>query len=144
MSYLIVGMMALALLWWGAGRKRLANLANWRAAAGLLAIGVFAAAAFVGVRGGWGKAIVLALIGIWLAYSARWPRLVQPQPKPPTTGGRMSEAEARATLGVAAGAGVAEIQAAYARLIQVAHPDRGGTDGLAAQLNAARDRLLKG
>ncbi len=140
MSYLIVGILALALLWWGAGRKRLANLANWRAAAGLLAIGVFAAAAFVGVRGGWGKAILLVLIGVWLTYSARWPRPARPAP----TGDRMSEGEARATLGVAAGATTAEIQAAYARLIQVAHPDRGGTDGLAAQLNAARDRLLKG
>ena len=55
----------------------------------------------------------------------------------------MSEAEARATLGVAAGASVADIKAAHARLIRVAHPDTGGTDGLAAQLNAARDRLLK-
>jgi hypothetical protein len=25
----------------------------------------------------------------------------------------------------------------------MAHPDKGGTSGLAAQLNAARDRLLK-
>jgi curved DNA-binding protein CbpA len=38
----------------------------------------------------------------------------------------------------------AEIQAAYSRLIRLAHPDKGGTAGLAAQLNAARDRLLDG
>jgi curved DNA-binding protein CbpA len=38
----------------------------------------------------------------------------------------------------------AEIHAAYRRLMQRAHPDRGGSAGLAAQLNAARDRLLKG
>jgi curved DNA-binding protein CbpA len=36
-----------------------------------------------------------------------------------------------------------EVRAAYARLIQMAHPDKGGTAGLAAQLNAARDRLIK-
>ena len=95
---------------------------------------------FVGIRGGWGKAIVLVLIGVWLTYSARWPRPARPLA---ATGG-MSESEARATLGVPAGATISEIQAAYSRLIQVAHPDRGGTDGLAAQLNAARDRLLKG
>ncbi len=140
MIYLILGGLAFALLWWGGGRQRLLKLANWRAAAGLLAIGVFAAAAFVEVRGGWGKAILLALIGVWLAYSARWPRPARPV----APGDRMSETEARATLGVAPGASVADIQAAYSRLIQVAHPDRGGTDGLAAQLNAARDRLLKG
>jgi hypothetical protein len=141
MSYLLVGALALALLYWGGKPGRFIKLANWRTAAGLLSIGVFAAAAFVGVRGGWGKAILLALIGVWLAYSARWPRAAV---KPAPSGGPMSEAEARATLGVASGATVPEIQAAYARLIQVAHPDRGGTDGLAAQLNAARDRLLKG
>ena len=36
----------------------------------------------------------------------------------------------------------AEIQAAYTRLMRAVHPDKGGTAGLAAQLNAARDRLL--
>ena len=29
-------------------------------------------------------------------------------------------------------------------LDQLAHPDQGGTEGLAARVNAARDRLLKG
>ena len=140
MTYLIVGALALALLWWGGKPGRFLNLANWRAAAGLLAIGAFAAAAFVGVRGGWGKAVLLVLIGVWLTYSARWPRPARPV----ATGDGMSEAEARSTLGVAPGATVADIQAAYSRLIRVAHPDTGGTDGLAAQLNAARDRLLKG
>jgi curved DNA-binding protein CbpA len=38
----------------------------------------------------------------------------------------------------------ADIKAAHARLIRLAHPDKGGTAGLAAQLNAARDRLLTG
>jgi curved DNA-binding protein CbpA len=56
----------------------------------------------------------------------------------------MSLAEARSILGVAEGASPAEIQAAYSRLMRLAHPDKGGTSGLAAQLNAARDRLLKG
>ena len=35
-------------------------------------------------------------------------------------------------------------EAAYNRLMRMAHPDKGGTSGLAAQLNAARDRLLEG
>jgi curved DNA-binding protein CbpA len=55
----------------------------------------------------------------------------------------MSDAEARAILGVAEGAPPSEIKAAYARLMRAVHPDKGGTDGLAAQLNAARDRLLR-
>jgi hypothetical protein len=55
---------------------------------------------------------------------------------------QMSEAEARSLLGLAPDATRPEIQAAYLRLIRRAHPDHGGTTGLAAQLNAARDRLL--
>jgi hypothetical protein len=139
MTYLILGALALAAYFWFTGRQRLLKLANWRAAAGLLAIGVFAAAAFVTVRGGWGKGIVLAVIALWLAGTARWPRLGI---VPARSG--MSEAEARSILGVGEGAGPEEVKAAYARLIRRAHPDVGGTDGLAAQLNAARDRLLKG
>ena len=56
----------------------------------------------------------------------------------------MSANEARAILGVETGATPAEIRTAYTRLMKRAHPDQGGTAGLAAQLNAARDRLLKG
>lgn len=55
----------------------------------------------------------------------------------------MGRAEARALLGVGQDAAEADIRAAYARLIRLAHPDRGGTHGLAAQLNRARDVLLK-
>lgn len=56
----------------------------------------------------------------------------------------MSLAEARSTLGVGPEAGETEIRAAYDRLIRRVHPDAGGAPGLAAQLNAARDRLLEG
>ena len=53
----------------------------------------------------------------------------------------MSAHEARAVLGVEDGATRADIETAYRRLMQRAHPDHGGTSGLAAQLNAARDML---
>jgi curved DNA-binding protein CbpA len=53
-------------------------------------------------------------------------------------------AEARQILGVGPDATREDIQAAYKRLIRMAHPDSGGTAGLAAQLNAARDKLLNG
>jgi curved DNA-binding protein CbpA len=55
----------------------------------------------------------------------------------------MSAAEARSILGVEPDATPDQIRSAYTRLMQRAHPDKGGTTGLAAQLNAARDRLLK-
>ena len=61
-------------------------------------------------------------------------------------GGRpsaMPESEARALLGVGQDATAKDINAAWRRLMARAHPDQGGTEGLAAQLNAARDVLLK-
>ncbi|HKY81374.1 MAG TPA: J domain-containing protein [Sphingobium sp.] len=50
--------------------------------------------------------------------------------------------KARALLGVPADADASEIRAAHRRLIASVHPDRGGTEALAAQINAARDLLL--
>jgi hypothetical protein len=46
-------------------------------------------------------------------------------------------------LGVPVGAEPEVIHAAWRRLMGRAHPDQGGTEGLAARLNAARDRLLR-
>ena len=46
-------------------------------------------------------------------------------------------------LGVTAGATAKEINAAWKRLMGRAHPDHGGTQGLASRLNAARDHLLR-
>ena len=53
-----------------------------------------------------------------------------------------ARAEALAVLGLAEGATEAEIRAAHARLMRTAHPDAGGSDWLAARLNAARDTLI--
>ncbi|MGV0759668.1 molecular chaperone DnaJ [Tistrella mobilis] len=60
----------------------------------------------------------------------------------PAGADEMSEAEARAILGVEAGAGAAEITAAWRRMMARVHPDHGGSAALAARVNAARDRLL--
>jgi hypothetical protein len=50
--------------------------------------------------------------------------------------------EARALLGLPANADVQAIRTAHRRLIATVHPDRGGTEALAAKINAARDLLL--
>jgi hypothetical protein len=61
---------------------------------------------------------------------------------PRATAAAMDRAEALAVLGLPEGATPAEVRAAHRRLMQAAHPDRGGSDWLAARLNEARDVLL--
>ena len=60
----------------------------------------------------------------------------------PDTSGAMGEAEALAILGLEKGADKQAIVQAHRRLIQKLHPDRGGSEYLAAKLNQAKDILL--
>jgi len=136
MIYLALGCAALALFLMATGGKPVLKRREWRFLSGALAIAAFTGAAWVGVRGAWGSAIVLVVLGLWLAVSTRRTGMAA------APASRMSVAEARRILGVEEGASREEIEAAYTRLMRLAHPDKGGTAGLAAQLNAARDRLL--
>lgn len=60
-----------------------------------------------------------------------------------TPDAQMSEQQARDILGVEEAATQKEIIRAHKRLMQKLHPDRGGSDYLAQQINRARDKLLK-
>ncbi len=139
--YLILGAVVVAWLLWGKRKPLLAG-EGWRIGAGVMSAAAFAGAAYTGIRSQWPVAIALGVIGLWCATSARQRPVVRKVAEPRKA--ELSASEARSILGVDAKAGPDEIQAAYARLIRLAHPDKGGTAGLAAQLNAARDRLLKG
>lgn len=62
--------------------------------------------------------------------------------RPRKPAGGMTREEAYAVLGLQPGASAMEIRAAYRRLMAAAHPDKGGSDWIAARLNQARDVLL--
>jgi hypothetical protein len=128
----------LAVLVWLGRRSRLGK-ADWRVGAALMAVGAVAGAAITGVRGDWPLSLLFIAAAGFFLFDVRRRGGRRAEPEIPRS--RMSEAEARAVLGVGPEAGDADIQAAYVRLMRAVHPDRGGTSGLAAQLNAARDRL---
>lgn len=139
MLYLALGAAGLAFYIWASSGKPIFKRAEWRLASGGFALAAFTAAAYVGVRGEWWISLALVMLGLWLAVSARRSGMAA---GPSSRSSKMSDDEARSILGIGADATRAEVQAAYTRLMRLAHPDKGGTTGLAAQLNAARDRLL--
>ncbi|HEX9595953.1 MAG TPA: DnaJ domain-containing protein, partial [Anaerolineales bacterium] len=60
----------------------------------------------------------------------------------PPQSGMMSREEAYAVLGLRPNSGEKEIRAAHRRLMKQYHPDRGGSDYLAAKINQAKDTLV--
>jgi hypothetical protein len=136
LSWLVLGAIAVwALIRLGRHSERRGR-AQWRVAATLFSAVLIGAGVLLAFRGAWLPAVGLAGAGLWLTVASRQ-RVVAPH------GEAMSAAEARSLLGVTAAATPQEINAAWKRLMGRAHPDQGGTEGLASRLNAARDRLLK-
>lgn len=136
---------ALALLLLGAlvgarGMRGLGRLVRgpWRPGVGVLGAILLLAALLLAARAQWAAAVALLVVGAASVAAARFRRSAPPPASP-----SMSRREAGALLGVAPDAAAAEVEAAYRRLMRRAHPDAGGTAGLAAQLNAARATLLR-
>lgn len=137
MIYLAAAIAVLVLLVWaGRGGLRSLDRGGVRVAGGVLSILLLAAAGIITLRGGWIVGLVLLVMSLGGMFAAR----VRPSAAQRQT---MSVQEARSILGVGPEATNEEIDAAYKRLMRMAHPDKGGTSGLAAQLNAARDRLIR-
>jgi hypothetical protein len=139
MIFIVLGcLVLLVLVSVGRSGKPVRIRREWRFLSTGGAIVALLAGALMAIREAWIPAIVLFGIGLSLMASAR----VNPRRKATVITERMSLEEARSILGVGPDATRAEIQAAYRRLMERVHPDKGGAAGLAAQLNAARDRLL--
>ena len=94
--------------------------------------------------------------GAWYLLFGSAPPWYGPTYGPRGTGGRqngtrssppqttsMSRSEALKVLGLEEGASETEVRAAHKRLIQQIHPDKGGTNYLAAKINEAKDVLLR-
>lgn len=109
---------------------------QWRVAATLFSAVMLAGGVLLAFRSAWIPAVGLIGASLWLTIASRQ-RAVAPRSE------TLSDKEARAILGVSADATVQDINAAWKRLMARAHPDQGGTEGLASRLNAARDRLLR-
>lgn len=111
--------------------------------------GMALGAALVGaVMAAKGKPLIGAplLVGATLFFFAR----SQPGRKKAGSGKAVVDAvspqaviDARKLLGLGPDADARAIRAAHRRLIASVHPDKGGTEALAAQINAARDLLIK-
>jgi hypothetical protein len=145
MIYLVIG--AGLLLLWAWGRSEMIRRGGWRVFAGLASVVLVVVGVSLAIRGDGFIGLPMVVLAIASALGGRvkrGARRTASQSPPPRRQDGMSTADARSILGVEPQATTAEIKAAYTRLMQRAHPDKGGSAGLAAQLNAARDRLLKG
>jgi hypothetical protein len=129
---ILAALLAVALLWLTFGGKVLRDRRNWPAL-GAMAIGLALLA-----KGELIPALLLTAGGaVWLWRPKRATKAAVPFTQD------MALAEARDLLGLPPGADREAIVAAHRRLIARNHPDSGGTEALAARLNAARDLLLK-
>ena len=105
--------------------------------------GLFAVAAIMGLRGNFLVAVPAFTFGAGLLGFNSFTTRRQGSDAPPTPNLQMDKQQAYKILGLEVGASTDEIRNAHKRLQRATHPDAGGSTYLAAQINAARDLLLK-
>lgn len=145
---LLIGLALAAIILWVMVRlgkqTEKARQGHWRISATILGGALFAGSVLSFARGSFIFAAAMFAAGLYLVVQSRM-RTAAPKPAPKPampTSPQMSKAEARSILGVSDKATREDIQTAWKRLMARTHPDQGGSEGLAARVNAARDRLL--
>ena len=144
-----LGLGALGLLLWAANAFSRANIASLKALlAWVVALGGLALGTMLLLTGRGALAVGAAVFLGPLAWSwwqeSQGKLGTQPgAPARPRTG-KMGRAEALDILGLVDPVSDADVRAAWVQMMRVAHPDGGGSHGLASRVNQARDVLLKG
>ncbi|MEM9742636.1 MAG: hypothetical protein AAF918_08125 [Pseudomonadota bacterium] len=88
-------------------------------------------------------ATILAVL-VWVRLATQLPRRGPGERgKPRRKSTTLSREQAAEVLGVPPDADRKTVLDAHRRLIRANHPDRGGSDFLARQINSARDKLLE-
>jgi hypothetical protein len=103
-------------------------------------------------RAHWLMGVLAALLGLagrvaqFAQYVPLFKKLFGEPDSPPSQGAAtqtaMSKQEAADILGVEVSASKEEVRMAHKKLMQKIHPDRGGSDALAKQINHAKSTLL--
>lgn len=105
--------------------------------------GLVGLAAIMGLRGNFIVAVPAFTFGAGLLGFNSFTTQQRGQDAPQTPNLQMDKRQAYKILGLEVGASTDEIRNAHKRLQRATHPDAGGSTYLAAQINAARDLLLK-
>ena len=148
-SFLAVVILILLILGWVRSKPRELRRRAWLQA-GLITLALVMLFLAITGRMHWLGALIAGLLPFVKSAFPWLLRLLpflkarrQQQQNSPKPTGNITKQEAYEILGLKAGATKDEILAAHKRLMQKAHPDRGGSDWLASRINAAKETLLK-